>query len=670
MAAAITRPFRLTLFLLIGGLLLTGGTGRATAAENPWLSLGQELEPVLACLRGDRDSYTLRAELQATIQKQRHPITIEVVRWGNEEFDFRCLHADYAVEIRRRADQTILVLPVHQVEFVGTGPAAEQDHLDPRDLTRQLIHADSLASLWLPMLKGSPKLWPYVLAPLVNLEYQADKRVWRLEKGITLESATVDVSAAPGETWRMRLSGSDWEAAVSLGPGPSQAPEIASQPRQVPLNRAELERQLSRGVRRALAVLSPAPRLTNPVRKPARTEQGELRWVEGQRLVMLKGTPEQMGIAHARLLREEATRCLDSVLYSFGTVQTIRTGRWFRHDLEEAYTRLEPHIPADHQRELTAMAGELGWDPELIKVLNVFPELFHCSGFAVFDTATRDGVLYHGRVLDYMTTIGLQDAAVTFVVAPEGKIPFVNVGYGGFTGSVSGMNAEGISLGEMGGRGEGQWDGVPMATLMRRALEECHSLEDVMALWTNNPRTCEYYFVFAEAKGLLPAEAKGVIPAEAKGVKPAEATGTKPSTNAVADGGAPSIPRRRAVGVAATPQAIEFIQPGQGHELLGPGIVDTLALSAGQRLETLRGRILEKHGNIDEQTALWLMSRPVAMESNLHNVLFIPEQGTLLVANADHRRPAAERPYVKFDLTALLREIAAENWPRPSSAAE
>lgn len=646
MAVAISRPLRLALFLLIGGLLLTGNPGRATAAENPWLSLGQELEPVLACLRGDRDSYTLRAELQATIQKHRHPVTIEVVRWGNEEFDFRCLHADYAVEIRRRADQTILALPVHRVEFVGTGPAAEQDHLDPRDLTRQLIHADSLASLWLPMLKGSPKLWPLVLAPLVKLEYQADQRAWRLENGITLESATVDVSAAPGETWRMRLSGSDWEAAVSLGPGPSHAPEIASQPRQVPLKRAELERQLSRGVRRALAVLSPAPRLTNPARKPARTEQGELRWVEGQRLVMLKGTPEQMGIAHARLLREEATRCLDSVLYSFGTVQTIRTGRWFRHDLEEAYARLEPHIPADHQRELTAMAGELGWDPELIKVLNVFPELFHCSGFAVFDTATRDGVLYHGRVLDYMTTIGLQDAAVTFVVAPEGKIPFVNVGYGGFTGSVSGMNAEGISLGEMGGRGEGQWDGVPMATLMRRALEECHSLEDVMALWTNNPRTCEYYFVFAEAKGGIPA------------------------TSVVAGGGATSVPSRRAVGVAATPQAIEFIQPGQGHELLGPGIVDTLALSAGQRLETLRGRILEKHGNIDEQTALWLMSRPVAMESNLHNVLFIPEQGTLLVANADHRRPAAERPYVKFDLTALLREIAAENWPIPSQAAK
>ena len=87
------------------------------------------------------------------------------------------------------------------------------------------------------------------------------------------------------------------------------------------------------------------------------------------------------------------------------------------------------------------------------------------SGFAVSGKATTDGTLYHGRVLDYMTEIGLQDSAAAFVIAPEGRIPFVTVGYAGFTGSVSGMNARGISLGEMGGRGEGQWDGVPMATL-------------------------------------------------------------------------------------------------------------------------------------------------------------------------------------------------------------
>jgi hypothetical protein len=104
------------------------------------------------------------------------------------------------------------------------------------------------------------------------------------------------------------------------------------------------------------------------------------------------------------------------------------------------------------------------------------------------------------------------------------------------------MNAEKISLGEMGGRGEGQWDGVPMATLMRRALEECDSLDEVKQLWSSSPRTCEYYYVFADGE------------------------------------------TKSAVGVAATPQAIEFVEPGAFHERLGEGIKDAIVLSAGSRL--------------------------------------------------------------------------------------
>ncbi|MFY7875867.1 MAG: peptidase C45 acyl-coenzyme A:6-aminopenicillanic acid acyl-transferase, partial [Pirellula sp.] len=106
-----------------------------------------------------------------------------------------------------------------------------------------------------------------------------------------------------------------------------------------------------------------------------------------------------------------------------------------------------------------------------------------------------------------------------------------------------------ITLGEMGGKGEGKWDGVPMATLMRRGLEECSSLEEVKNLYRNNPRTCEYYYVFSDGN------------------------------------------HRSAVGVAATPEKLEFVEPGQGHELLGEGIPDAVILSAGSRLEELRKRV-------------------------------------------------------------------------------
>ena len=82
---------------------------------------------------------------------------------------------------------------------------------------------------------------------------------------------------------------------------------------------------------------------------------------------------------------------------------------------------------------------------------NFLPELFHCSGFAVMNSATTDGTLYHGRVLDYKCDWHLQDHAVLIVAEPDGGIPFVNVTYAGFIGSVTGMNVKHVSIGEMGG---------------------------------------------------------------------------------------------------------------------------------------------------------------------------------------------------------------------------
>ena len=455
--------------------------------------------------------------------------------------------------------------------------------------------------------------------PNLGMVYDPEQKQWVAGRiGVITTSQPGQLSVA-GDKFKLSLI---HEADAGSMPGVDEWPHMQV----TEIDRDELERTLLRGVRRATEILAPSKLLTDPVQATREVPHGRLIWRDGQRIALLKGTPQEIGTAHGQLLREEAARCIESVLYTFGTVNVIRAGRWFRHDLQDAYARLAAHIPERHKQETRALATALQLDPATVEALNVFPELFHCSGFAVFGSATKDGRMYHGRVLDYMTTIGLQDAATTFIVEAKGQIPFANVGYAGFIGSVSGMNTAGISLGEMGGRGEGQWDGAPMATLMRRAMEECRTLDEVKSLWTNSPRTCEYYYVFADGK-----------------------------TN-------------QAVGVAATADSIEFVDPGQSHELLGEGIADAVVLSAGSRLEELRRRVTEKHGQIDADLGMWLMSRPVAMESNLHNVLFIPADGILYVANASHKKPAAEMPYVRIDMKEMLQNIS--QLPVTAEAAE
>lgn len=567
--------------------------------------LAARMLPILGVVTGQVDEFELSADADVTIDGKPQRIAASLIRTGDESFRLELKHADYEVLLVRDDRQTVFALPKHGTAFLGRGELKSEDRLTPRGVVARLLSPRSTAALFPPIVAAAGLRGPgFVLSSLAGWQFDTESETWRGSGGTltTLDDGVIEIQA--GQT-RVRLT-------VDISSRQRSKIDDWSHFKVVELERAELERQLTRGVRRASEILAPGPALTTPLQSDRKVDNGELRWIDGQRVVLLNGTPEEVGQAHGELLKVEARACIDSVLYTFGTAQTIRTGRWFRHDLAAAYKRLAPHIPERHKVETRAMAAALRLDEPLVEALNVFPELFHCSGFAVFGSATRDGKLYHGRVLDYMTTIGLQDAATTFIVKVDGAIPFANVGYAGFIGSVSGMNAQAISLGEMGGRGEGQWDGVPMATLMRRALEECHSLEEVMELWKTSPRTCEYYYVFADGK-----------------------------TN-------------RAVGVAALPESIEFVLPGTAHPRLGAAIPDTVVLSAGSRLEKLRERVIEKHGTIDAEIARWLMSRPVAMKSNLHNVLFVPEDGVMFVANADHKRPAAEMPYVRIDLKSLL----------------
>lgn len=589
----------------------------ASGQENGPKQLADGLRPLLKLLSGEESRFGIAASIQVSIDGTEVPIELKLLRHDDTSFDLELTHSQYSVAIRRRDDATAMALPHHRIVFIGRGSTDQADHLRPKGIVSRLISPSSIAAVYTPLIASSDaSLVAPLLIPLLKIRFEAESQRWtagqnigfRFGDGPQLLSVT-----ANGTSFELRR----------IAMGAPRAIDDWSGYKTVSMERTELERQLVRGVRRATEVLAPGPVLVSPPQVGRKVDHGELRWIDGHRVVLLEGTPDEIGTAHGQLLRDESIRCFDSVLYSFGTAQTIINGRWFRHDLEQAYARLSPHIPERHKQETRAMARALNQEPALAEALNVFPEMFHCSGFAVFGSATLGGKLYHGRVLDYMTTIGLQDAATTFIIAPRGRIPFANVGYGGFIGSVSGMNARAISLGEMGGRGEGKWDGVPMATLMRRALEECSTLDEVMDLWKNNPRTCEYYYVFADGK-----------------------------TN-------------RAVGVAAVPESVEFLQPGQTHPLLGEGIKDALVLSAGSRLEELRKRVTNLHGEIDASAAQSLMCRPVAMKSNLHNVLFVPEDGVLYVANASHSQPAAERPYVKLNLRELLasmeKAVAAEN---------
>ena len=349
----------------------------------------------------------------------------------------------------------------------------------------------------------------------------------------------------------------------------------------------------------------------------ARCGAGWLEHIDGYPVLHLKGTPYEMGYQHGVLFKEhviENARYLLDVKGEQGTLEWGPLRVKPRALLQTIIATQQRFVPDRYLDEIRGLAAGAGLPEEQMRLANFIPELFHCSGFALMNSATRDGTLYHGRVLDYGIDWRLQEHAVIVVAEPAGGIPFVNVTYAGFVGSVTGMNARQISIGEMGGGGIGHWEGVPMAWLIREALERAQTLDEAIRIFRDSPRTCQYFYVIADAK-----------------------------TN-------------RAVGMEASWDTFFTVEPGEFHPLLPKPVRDAVLLSAGDRYDELARRAAAGHGTFTAETALRLMDRPVAMKSNLHNVLFEPASTRFWVANASRDlQPAAEQPYQMFQLTELLK---------------
>jgi isopenicillin-N N-acyltransferase like protein len=359
----------------------------------------------------------------------------------------------------------------------------------------------------------------------------------------------------------------------------------------------------------------------------ARCGEGFLEEVDGSRVLHVKGDPYQMGYQQGALLRDDIRELVHFLFDVKAKEMRVELGGIKLLDPKQVIrgivARQRKHIPERFFEEMRGVADGAGMDVQDIIVANFIPELFHCSGFALSGSATKDGTLYHGRILDYGCDWRLQEHAVLTVAEPRGKVPFVNITYAGFIGSVTGMNADRVSIGEMGGRGMGHWDGVPMALLVRMVLEEADTLDRAIAVFRDHPRTCEYYFVIADGK-----------------------TG-------------------KAVGMEASWDAFATIAMGQSHAKLPVAIKDAVVLSAGDRYKELARRVQDGLGTFDAESARHLMDRPVAMKSNLHSVLFETTTTRLWVANASKEgKPAAEQPYHAFQLRELLK-----HQPDPSSTA-
>lgn len=338
-------------------------------------------------------------------------------------------------------------------------------------------------------------------------------------------------------------------------------------------------------------------------------------------VLFLCGTPEEMGRQHGALLQGQIHKTYQLMLLVAGGYLYLKDD-WFFDRIAEVQKRSSAALPERFLQELDAMSAAAGLTQNQGREMNFFPELFHCSGIAVRGKATVGGKVIHARVLDYMRDIGLEDCALLQVFMPTNYNAWISVGFTGLNGTVTAMNAKGLAMGELGGRGEGKWDGLPMSYLMRRVMEECASVREAVALIQKVPLTCSYYYVISDKSG------------DMAGIS--------------ADAGKPPV----------------VLHAGEKHPLLQEVFDDVVYLTAPSRQKALVERLRANYGKIDVEAMENIIKRPVAMRSNLHNAIFLPETLDVFFAYSSDKSPACDQSYHRENLGELLRRYRETRFHR------
>lgn len=217
-------------------------------------------------------------------------------------------------------------------------------------------------------------------------------------------------------------------------------------------------------------------------------------------VVYLEGSPYQMGYTHGKLLADKVKTSATTIVMAMCVGMKVPASK-----LDEAWAAMEPYVPDHIKEEMRGLADGAGIGLKTIQRVHAIPDLseYHCTFFGAWGKATKNGHLIQIRALDYATEAGIQNYPAIFVYKPDGKIPFVVVGWVGFVGCVTGINAQRIAVSEIGdyyGDEKETLEGEPMPFLLRRVLEEADSMDKGVNIIKQARRTSSYLYCIGDGK--------------------------------------------------------------------------------------------------------------------------------------------------------------------------
>ncbi len=236
--------------------------------------------------------------------------------------------------------------------------------------------------------------------------------------------------------------------------------------------------------------------------------------------VGLRGTPEQIGFAHARLLYPEMVQNEGILLGRFREQVSNPVLRNVLLDLAELrYAHVDRGMSPARLREIAA--GARGFEPDPYRA--VFPTyqrfvylnalydialsfehspLIGCTTFTLGGDALVGGGGILARAFDFEVDEVFDDHKAVFFVQESGQIPFASVAWPGLIGVVSGMNAEGVAVVVHGARGgQPRAQGEPVVHALRRVLSTAHTTEEALNALAAQPALVSHIVILTDRTG-------------------------------------------------------------------------------------------------------------------------------------------------------------------------
>ena len=236
--------------------------------------------------------------------------------------------------------------------------------------------------------------------------------------------------------------------------------------------------------------------------------------------VGLRGTPEQIGYRHARLLYPEMVQNEGILLARFQEQVSYSVARRALLDLAELrYAHVDRGMSTDRRREIAAGARGFQPDPyaemfptyQRFVYLNALYDmalsfehspLIGCTTFTFGGDALEGGGGILARAFDFEVDEVFDQHKAVFLVREAGQIPFASVAWPGLVGVVSGMNAEGVAVVVHGARGgTPQAEGEPVVHALRRVLSTAHDTDEAIRALAERPAMVSHIVILNDARG-------------------------------------------------------------------------------------------------------------------------------------------------------------------------